>query len=98
MRFPLPEIKKSGQVSPVVGERQIIHIFFVWKMLHEVLAPRQILLLHLHLGTVYIRDFPCTIFDPLDTHLLSTVLPATMLISNPGFCMVLLYAKDYAIQ
>ena len=88
MRFPLPKIKEPGKALPVVGERQIINIFFVWKMLHEVLAPRQISLFHLHLGTVYTRDFPCTIFDQLDTHSPSTVFPATKLIKdghpNPG--------------
>ena len=77
-------------------------------MLHEVLAPRKILLFHLHLGTVHTRDFPCAIFDQLDTHLVLTVLPATMLMKDghplfginsiPGFRKVLLHATNYAGQ
>ena len=74
MTFPLTKKKEPGHASPVVEERQIIYIFVVWKMLHEVLAPRQIMLFHLNLGTVHIREFLCTIFDQLDTKSLPTVL------------------------
>ena len=89
MRFALPKIKTTGHASPVVEKRQIIGIFIVWKMLHEVLAPPLIMLFHLHLGTEYIRDLPCTNLDQLGTHSLPTVLQPTMLIKdgNPNSSM-----------
>ena len=46
-------------------------------MLHDVFAPVGILLLDLHLGTVYVSDFPDNIFDQHET------LKATSIFATP---------------
>ena len=79
MRSLLPQINESGYDLPVVEVSQIICIDRVWKMLHDEVAPVGILLPDLHLGTVYVPDFPCNIFDQHGT------LKATPLFATPHF-------------